>query len=178
MSSIVIAGDTSGSVTLSAPAVAGTVTVTLPAASGTMLTTATAGVPVNGPAFSAWQSSAQTLTSNVLTKILYQSELWDTNSNYDTSTSRFTPTVAGYYQINAAVCTGASSSQQLLAIYKNGALYQRNDIPSININQISSIVSLNGSTDYIEIYASFGTGQITSANVNLNWFNAALVRSA
>jgi len=178
MSSIVIAGDTSGSVTLSAPAVAGTVTVTLPAASGTMLTTATAGVPVNGPAFSAWQSSAQTLTSNVLTKILYQSELWDTNSNYDTSTSRFTPTVAGYYQINAAVCTGASSSQQLLAIYKNGALYQRNDIPSININQISSIVSLNGSTDYIEIYASFGTGQITSANVNLNWFNGALVRSA
>ena len=132
----------------------------------------------NGPAFSAWQSSAQTLTSNVLTKILYQSELWDTNSNYDTSTSRFTPTVAGYYQINAAVCTGASSSQQLLAIYKNGALYQRNDIPSININQISSIVSLNGSTDYIEIYASFGTGQITSANVNLNWFNGALVRSA
>jgi len=132
----------------------------------------------NGPAFSAWQNSAQTLTSNVLTKILYQSELWDTNSNYDTSTSRFTPTVAGYYQINAAVCTGASSSQQLLAIYKNGALYQRNDIPSININQISSIVSLNGSTDYIEIYASFGTGQITSANVNLNWFNGALVRSA
>ena len=132
----------------------------------------------NGPAFSAWQSSAQTLTSSVLTKILYQSELWDTNSNYDTSTSRFTPTVAGYYQINAAVCTGASSSQQLLAIYKNGALYQRNDVPSININQISSIVSLNGSTDYIEIYALFGTGQVTSANVNLNWFNGVLVRGA
>lgn len=132
----------------------------------------------NGPAFSAWQSSAQTLTSSVLTKILYQSELWDTNSNYDTSTSRFTPTVAGYYQINAAVCTGASSSQQLLAIYKNGALYQRNDVPSININQISSIVSLNGSTDYIEIYALFGTGQVTSANVNLNWFNGVLVRAA
>ena len=40
MSSIVIAGDTSGSVTLAAPAVAGTVTVTLPSASGTMATTA------------------------------------------------------------------------------------------------------------------------------------------
>jgi len=188
MASIVVNGDTSGAVTLSAPAVAGTVTVTLPAASGTMLTTASTGVVTqamlstnvagNGPSFSAYQSTFQTLTSNVVTKILYQSELWDTNSNYDTSTSIFTPTVAGYYQINAAVCTGASSSQQILAIYKNGALYQRNDIPSININQISSIVSLNGSTDYIEIYASFGTGQITSANVNLNWFNAALVRSA
>lgn len=40
MASVVINGDTSGSVTLSAPAVAGTVTVTLPAASGTMATTA------------------------------------------------------------------------------------------------------------------------------------------
>jgi hypothetical protein len=36
MSSIVVNGDTSGSVTLSAPATAGTVTVTLPATSGTM----------------------------------------------------------------------------------------------------------------------------------------------
>jgi hypothetical protein len=36
MASIVVNGDTSGAVTLSAPAVAGTVTVTLPSASGTM----------------------------------------------------------------------------------------------------------------------------------------------
>lgn len=36
MSSIVVSGDTSGAVTLAAPAVAGTVTVTLPATSGTM----------------------------------------------------------------------------------------------------------------------------------------------
>jgi hypothetical protein len=42
MSSIVVSGDTSGAVTLSAPAVAGTVTVTLPAASGTMAVLPTA----------------------------------------------------------------------------------------------------------------------------------------
>jgi hypothetical protein len=40
MSSVVIAGNTSGSVTLSAPDVAGTTTLTLPSASGTILTTA------------------------------------------------------------------------------------------------------------------------------------------
>ena len=40
MSSIVVAGDTSGSVTLSAPATAGSVVITLPTASGTMATTA------------------------------------------------------------------------------------------------------------------------------------------
>jgi len=43
MSSIVVAGDTSGSVTLQAPAVAGTTVITLPATSGTMITTASSG---------------------------------------------------------------------------------------------------------------------------------------
>ena len=40
MSSIVVAGDTSGSVTISAPAVAGTPTLTLPTTSGTIVTSA------------------------------------------------------------------------------------------------------------------------------------------
>jgi len=49
MSSIVVSGDTSGAVTLSAPAVAGTVTVTLPSASGTMASLAS--VTANGVAY-------------------------------------------------------------------------------------------------------------------------------
>jgi hypothetical protein len=52
MSSVVINGDTSGAVTLSAPAVAGTVTVTLPATSGTMLTTAST-TGISGSAISS-----------------------------------------------------------------------------------------------------------------------------
>ena len=43
MSSIVVAGDTSGSVTLQAPAVAGSTVLTLPAVSGTVITTGTTG---------------------------------------------------------------------------------------------------------------------------------------
>lgn len=37
MSSIIISGDTSGSITIAAPAVAGTTTITLPAATGNLL---------------------------------------------------------------------------------------------------------------------------------------------
>jgi hypothetical protein len=56
MSAVVIAGDTSGVVTLQAPSVAGSTTLNLPATSGSLM--------VNGPAFSAYQSVAQTnLTS-------------------------------------------------------------------------------------------------------------------
>ena len=44
MSSIVLSGDTSGTVTVSVPAVAGTNTATLPAATGTVLLSSTVGV--------------------------------------------------------------------------------------------------------------------------------------
>jgi len=43
MSSVVIAGDTSGTVTLQAPSVAGTTTITLPATSGTMFVSNASG---------------------------------------------------------------------------------------------------------------------------------------
>ena len=43
MASLVLTGDTSGQVTIAAPAVAGTNTLTLPALTGTILTNKTAG---------------------------------------------------------------------------------------------------------------------------------------
>ena len=52
MASVVVNGDTSGAVTLTAPAVAGTVTVTLPSTSGTMLTTAST-TGISGSAISS-----------------------------------------------------------------------------------------------------------------------------
>lgn len=62
MSSVVIAGNTSGSITLQAPAVSGSTVLTLPAQTGTVM--------VNGPAFSAYSSAAQNVTSNSLTKVI------------------------------------------------------------------------------------------------------------
>jgi len=59
MSSVVIAGDTSGTVTLAAPAVSGTTTLTLPATTGTVVTKDTNGIlSVNGVQFPATQSAS------------------------------------------------------------------------------------------------------------------------
>lgn len=49
MASIKIAGDTSGEITISAPAVSGTNTLTLPANTGTVITSATAAADVPAP---------------------------------------------------------------------------------------------------------------------------------
>jgi hypothetical protein len=59
MSSIVIAGDTSGSVTLQAPAVSGTTTLTLPTTSGTLQTSG-AGFTTNGVAYASSTSALTT----------------------------------------------------------------------------------------------------------------------
>ena len=49
MSSVIIAGDTSGSITIAAPAAAGTNTITMPASTGTMALTS--DVPDNVKVF-------------------------------------------------------------------------------------------------------------------------------
>jgi hypothetical protein len=59
MSSVIIAGNTSGTITLDAPAVAGTTTLTLPTTNGTITTKDTNGIlSVNGIQFPATQSAS------------------------------------------------------------------------------------------------------------------------
>ena len=62
MSSIVVAGDTSGTVTLQAPAIAGSTTLTLPATSGTVLTSAS-GQTITSPIFAGTPTGVGVLTS-------------------------------------------------------------------------------------------------------------------
>lgn len=57
MSSIIVSGDTSGAITLAAPAVAGTNTLTLPASTGTVLTT---GSPQSGGVIQVVDNTATT----------------------------------------------------------------------------------------------------------------------
>ena len=178
MSSIVLNGDTSGSVTVSVPAVSGSNTVTIPAVTGTVM------VSSNMPAFSAGQSaSATSVPDSTQTKIIFDLEEFDTNNNF--ASSRFTPTVAGYYQINACVNFSAASKALFSTIYKNGSAYKRGQqsgsaSASGQNSIVSSIVYFNGSSDYVEIYAyqgSGGTNPTFNDPVN-TWFNGSLVRSA
>jgi hypothetical protein len=133
---------------------------------------------VNGPAFSAYQSSAQTLSTNTNTKLLFQTEEFDTNNNFASST--FTPTVAGYYQVSASMRMGSAVGTMRMMIWKNGSQYKiGTDVGTTSSNGlVSTLVYCNGTTDYIEAYGLINVGQALSASISDTWFNGAMVRSA
>jgi hypothetical protein len=137
----------------------------------------------NGPAFSAYQSISQSVSNSTETKITFNVEEFDTNNNF--ASSRFTPTVAGYYQINACVNFATGSRTIYGVIYKNGSVYKRGSqsgsaAASGQSSLVSSIVYFNGSTDYVEAYVFQGTGssQTTFATSNSQYFQGFLARSA
>ena len=171
--SIVLVGSTSGSITLQEPAVAGTTVLDLPAASGTVM------VSGNMPTFSAYQSSAQTLSSATFTKLQFQTEEWDTANCFDNTTNyRFTPNVAGYYLVTGSMTLGDTNSNNFVAIYKNGSVNRFGSQNTVDRSQISAYVYLNGTTDYIELYGRVVTGQVLDASSTNTWFQATLVRAA
>ena len=168
----------SGTMTLAGPSTNSNQTVNIPDATGTMM------VSGNMPAFSAYLgANSSALTAATFTKVSFDTEEFDTNSNF--ASSRFTPTVAGYYQINACVSPAAFTGNYFLTtIYKNGSVYKNgsnfspNSLAGLSA-PVSSLVYCNGSTDYVEIYViPGGTPVILGGASYSTYFNGILVRAA
>jgi hypothetical protein len=160
----------------------------LPSASITQTNMAT-GVGGTGPAFSAYlPTTAQSVTTATWTKVALSAKDFDTNLNFDTSTYRFTPTVAGYYQISGNIGGNASSTETTIqiAIYKNGASVSVVSIaPTLaTFNSCyvgtSKLLYLNGSTDYVELYGYVAASSAPKFDAGgaATFLTGALVRAA
>lgn len=152
-----------------------------------MTKAATLAATAAGPAFSAGSSGTQSITTSTWTKVQLGTEIFDTNNNFDNVTNyRFTPTVAGYYQINGNIgFTSSSGATRIItAIYKNGTEFIRGNymVPFANANGCSSAVGLiylNGSTDYVELFGFMtATGPTMGGNSVETTFNGFLARAA
>jgi hypothetical protein len=178
MSSVVISGDTSGAITLAAPAVAGTNTINLPAAAGTVM------VSGNMPAVYASATGSQNISNTTWTKIQFNTETFDTNSCFDNATNyRMTPNVAGYYFVSITFDASPSSAITGIqgAIYKNGSSYggtasQWNLANAGGQGYVNALIYCNGSTDYIEGYQ--WTSTTSQGRISGNVFYAYLARTA
>jgi hypothetical protein len=146
---------------------------------------------VNGPAFRAYRSATQTgVVSGTFTKVQMNIEDFDTTNCYDPTTNyRFTPVVPGYYQASWIVLiagTGLYATASLL--YKNGSLYCYGNYADSPVGSVisdgSTLVYMNGSTDYLEVY---GVGTVTSGTITFGsgvnspqfvQFSASMIRGA
>ena len=140
---------------------------------GNILSTASTVAP-KVPVFRAWQldSVAQLISSGTNTKILFATEDFDTASFYDPSTSRFTPTVAGYYFLTTSVRTDTPSPQATSRFDCNfyidgsattygGGLMNASDKNAQCFG--SALIYLDG-TQYVEVYVDQNSGASVTIN--------------
>lgn len=132
------------------------------------------------PAFSAYQSVAQSLVSSTMTKVTCTSVEFDTDGCYSTTTSRFTPTVAGAYQVSGSV-QPTTPAALLLHVFKNGVVAKMltYSVAVVGAAEGSALVYMNGTTDYLELHVQqYAATQNTVAAAHVTYFQACLVRAA
>jgi len=117
----------------------------------------------NTPAFHAYISSNQSVSSATDTKGQFDTESFDTDNAYDNSTNyRFTPQTSGKYFIYTQIRLDSGANNNnidycFVEILKNGSpvtstiLDFRDDRDGRKFTVCSSIIlDMNGSTDYVE----------------------------
>jgi hypothetical protein len=142
------------------------------------------GVAGNGPSFSAYLNSNFSISNTTHTKLRFDAEEWDSDGCFDSTTNfRFTPNVAGYYMIGGHFQPNASYTVGTTTLYKNGNLYrvlhwnQQSETTPAPVGG-TTLVHMNGSSDYVELYGYMTVGQQIQSGSEWTWFQGHMVRSA
>ena len=144
----------------------------------------------SGPAFRAYRNtSQQSFSQNTHTKIQFNAESYDTANCFDSTTNyRFTPNVAGYYQINMGVSFSGvnASTTKELTIYKNGSASALifssagSGTPGATCTfNGSDLIYFNGTTDYVEgyVYDSDASARNVVNGESKSYFSGVWIRS-
>jgi hypothetical protein len=129
--------------------------------------------------FRAYRSGNQTgVTASVFTKVAFNAESFDTDGEFDSTTNfRFQPKQAGWYQLNWLV-TSSTSGSLSAKLYKNGSAHSEGNWNGAdggtNRSGGNDLVYLNGSSDYVEVFAYTGTTSF-EGNSDQTFFSGFLV---
>lgn len=131
--------------------------------------------------FSVYRAAAWTTSNGTYAKVNFDTELYDDNSNFDSTTNfRYVAPINGTYHFDAGVgeATTSSGGVGLVVLYKNGAEIMRGTelAPSGAINTcrtVSGDLKLVA-TDYIEVYF-FGNNKAGQVGSFITRFTGHLV---
>lgn len=106
------------------------------------------------------------ITTNTLVVIVFDTEHFDTEGDYDNTTGRYTPSTPGYYLVNAGLTIDELDSGKSVnvRILKNSTLYfgsirSMSSATDINLGSaISRTIYMNGTTDFLEIVGWHDSG--------------------
>ena len=116
----------------------------------------------NTPSFHATVSATQAIAQDTTTLVQFNSEVFDTDNCYNTSTYLFTPTESGKYYIYSMVRYETSTDFQSnqIFIYKNSSSVCQVISPNEHYSKLSAqaIVDCNGTTDTVSIYVRQESG--------------------
>ena len=125
-------------------------------------------VNVNRPAFFAYLSANQSIGNDAYTLAQLNSELWDTDSTFNTSTYKFTVPSGGagkYYFSTRVKFSGIDDGEQIRSVlYKNGAIEYFTMDESFSsasdqqITVMTSVVLDLAVSDYIQLYVRQNEG--------------------
>ena len=148
-------------------------TVTTPAITDASVTPAKWANPYK---FFAYRSSAWSTNGATAGLVTFNTEDYDTNSNFDTATGKYTAPVDGYYHFSYSIAHGFTNNVQS-EIYKNNSSYIKS--PQ---NYNSATYAIGGTSqsfdieltagDYIQIYhyAAPTTTGTASRNTNFSGY--------
>jgi len=148
-----------------------------------ILTTGAGSVGM-GPAFFVHPSSGQSVSQATFTKVALGTEVFDTDNKF--ASDKFTPTVAGYYQINASVTFSNATFTQggaILQVRKNGStIFAFNSV----VGGFESRHGINGSglvyldsDDFVEMWIYNASSAVTIADAtNETHFSGGMIRKA
>lgn len=137
-------------------------------------------------AFGVYQSVAQTVPQSTATKVIFGVKEYDTDNCYNTSTSVFTPSVAGIYHFDWRVRFTSLGSQipveSGLVAVATGNPFKRGDTESSASTGPATCGSVNVKLDagqqvMVQVTHTSTSSANTLEGASVTWFSGFLVRT-
>jgi len=133
--------------------------------------TAAAGISDLSPYFAAKQPGIQSINKATQTIISFDTEIVDSDGEYNNSNYKFIPQTAGNYYVLALIkwTTSDTIGEKHTAIEKNGSVecsVGTTNKAKQDSQMVSSVIAMNGSSDYLQVSVYNNTDSTKSTTNN------------